>query len=117
MDQTTADYTEGDVIHFTGNWTDAAGNPADPTNVALLYQVDGGQWIQITYNPLLTDSGDVIHDGTGEFHCDVDSTGWVTGDSDEIFPFTYEWAGEGAVQVTEWKVRTIRPRAKVPTFS
>lgn len=79
-------YTSGALVRVKAAFTDATGAAADPTTVTLKYR-KGASGSTQTATP--------VHDSTGAFHFDLDTTGWT---GDEMQVWTYQYVGTGLVQ-------------------
>lgn len=78
-------YVAGALVRTIANFTDVNGNNADPTTTTVKYILPGGT-VQ-TPTP--------VHDSTGNFHYDIDTSGVGGGFSPTA---EVEWKGTGAVQ-------------------
>lgn len=90
-------YTAGTKVRLSVTFTDNASNPIDPTTVSLKYSVVGFATTTQTYNP-----GNVIRDGVGLYHYDLDTTG-LGGN------LVYEWIATGTGQAEVTSNLTIVP--------
>lgn len=82
-----ATYT-GLIASPTGGFRDNTGTLADPVLVVLQYRTsENGPLTTIT-----TPDSRIVHDATGLFHADLDTTG-----SAEAL-WTYAWSGAGGLQ-------------------
>lgn len=77
----------GDIARVTASFTDDAGNPIDQESLTVTVRAPDGTVTHPT--------GSIIHDGTGEYHLDLEPDqegtwlGKFDGDSDTV-PFTFE---------------------------
>lgn len=78
-------YLTGSLVRTTATFTNIAGQLADPTTTTLKYRAASGA----------TQTPTPVHDSTGIFHFDIDTTGWA-GPGLELY--TIQWVGTGAVQ-------------------
>jgi hypothetical protein len=83
-------YTAGTKVRISVTFTDANNAPLDPGTVTLKYVIAGATFIQQTYNP-----GNVIRDGVGLYHYDLDTTIISTVTQGLL---TYEWLSTGTGQ-------------------
>ena len=87
----------GSIISPTGGFRDAVGDLTDPTVVTLRYQPGEQAAIaSITYP-----DPQIVRDGPGLYHCDLDTTG-------SSGAWTYEWVGTGTVQATASSAFVVR---------
>lgn len=80
------DTDRGDVLRLTVRFTDADGNPADPSTITLYHKTPGGVLTTRVYGI----DGAVARDGVGVYHYDLALSicgGWPV-----------RWEGTGAVQ-------------------
>lgn len=87
-------YDPGDMISLHAQFYNEAGQPADPTDVALKVRTPLG--IQINYSP--------DHTGLGAFKYDL-----ITSLTDATGKYTYRFEGTGAVTSAEEKVFFLNP--------
>jgi hypothetical protein len=79
-------YMSGTRVRSIASFVSADGVAADPTTTTFKYQA-GTQAVTTITTP--------IHDGTGAFHYDIDTTGWAGPDN---VLYKCEWIGTGNVQ-------------------
>lgn len=86
-------YTEGQVIQFTGTFTDAAGTAIDPTTVEFKYRnADNGPTTTLTYAGATQPAvGEIAKTATGVYVALVDTTGLAG-------RWTVEWQSTGVGQ-------------------
>ncbi len=89
-------FTAGEILHwYTTFLSEPGASPADPPEVIFAYQVDAGAWIELEYGEDIS----VVRDGLGQYHVDIDSTGWASpGETVRVVP---EWASRGAPQAID----------------
>lgn len=83
-------YMSGSLVRTTAAFTNAAGQAADPTTITLKYRSGAGSTTTVTYP-----TAPIIKDSTGNYHADLDTTGWAG--PDPLLWLT-EWIGTGTVQ-------------------
>ena len=80
-------YTSGSLVRTSAQFVNNAGVPTNPTVTTLKYRagIDSVQTLT---------GGQLVNDGAGAFHFDIDTTGWTGPD---ILTYTCQWQGTGAV--------------------
>jgi hypothetical protein len=96
-------YVAGTRVTFSATFKDeTTGELADPTAVSFLYRVGTAERVRLDYG-----TSAIVHDGTGEYHVDIDTTGldgaWV-----------YEWACSGTLQAISEPVEIDVVRPAIP---
>ena len=90
-------YDQGQLVRVSVAFTNAAGQAADPDTVTLTYRTKGGAVVTKT-------SPDVVRDSTGNYHCDIDTTGAAG-------MYRYRFAGAGAVIAAAQSEFSVTPNA------
>jgi hypothetical protein len=96
----TNTYLAGNLIRVTCAFANAAGAAADPTTITLKYRPGSGAAVTTVVYP----SAPIVRDSTGNYHADLDTTSSAPG----ISPWSYEWAGTGAVQALNTSVFNVQ---------
>lgn len=86
-------YVEGSVVRLTAAFTDPtnANAAVDPTAVTLTVGQGGPAAAAATTYTYGT-GNEIVKDAIGDYHADVDTTGWSSG------AWWYRWDGTGAAQ-------------------
>ncbi len=92
-------YMSGSLVRTTATFVNASGSATDPTTTTLKYKVGAGT---------VTTISSPVHDGTGVFHYDLDTSGWA-GPDNQIW--ITEWVGQGTVQAISVDIWEVSPPA------
>ena len=83
----------GTIANPVGGFRDANGTPATPTAITLKYKPGAAaNTVSVVYP-----AAQIVLDGTGLYHADLDTTGAMLIPLDE---WTYQWFGTGNIQAT-----------------
>jgi hypothetical protein len=87
----------GDMVRISAAFTDADGDPADPTTVTVRVRMrrSGEEATEYAYD---TDD-EVVRDSAGNYHLDYEVPALPA--NHRGMTFEYEWQGEGAVTAVE----------------
>lgn len=79
-----ASYDVGAPVRVSVTFYNILNQPTDPTNVTFRYRPPG-------QNPVVVSTPDIriVRDGVGQYHFDIDTTGWTAGS------VPYRWEGSG----------------------
>lgn len=90
-----ANIVPGDVVRVTTDpgFTNAAGAPADPTTVNLLWKVGSGGAVTTWTRPAAGPDTQIVKDATGVYHADIPVV--------EAGVHYFRWEGTGAVVAAE----------------
>lgn len=86
-----ATYTSGSLVRTLVAFANSAGTAADPSTITLKYRPGPAGAVTTVVYP----TAPIIKDSTGNYHADLDTTGWEgTG------PLTWQiqWTGTGSLQ-------------------
>lgn len=81
-------YHAGDLVRITAAWTDADGDPADPTAVFAAYSDPSGNVTTLEYNVDV----ELVRDSAGNYHVDIDA--------DEAGKWRYRFYSTGTGQAS-----------------
>lgn len=77
-------YISGTLVRSSASFVNSSGVPADPSTTTFKYRPGAGSTQSVT----------PVHDSTGLFHYDMDTTGFEGPDTEL---WTCQWQGTGAV--------------------
>lgn len=91
-------YMSGSLVRSNATYANLAGQPTDPTTLTLKYKQGNGATVTVSCpNPLIP-VAPVVRDQQGQYHADIDTTGWV-GPGNRLD--LQQWSGTGAVQAIQ----------------
>jgi hypothetical protein len=88
----------GSLVRSTATFKDITGALADPNTLTVKYQAGSADAVDV--------SGDVVHDSTGVYHYDYDTTGFTGPGTQTV---TIEWFGTGTVQAINADTWAVSP--------
>ena len=92
-------YVSGTLVTSIANFVNAAGAPTDPSTITFKYRIGAGATTTVLYP-----SAPIIRDSQGNYHANLDTTGWAGPD---LLLYTVQWTGTGnvvAIQPDYWQV-------------
>lgn len=88
-------WMSGTLVRSLATFSNLAGQPTDPTTLVFKYKQGNGSTQTVTCPNPLSPVAPVIRDSQGQYHADLDTTGW-TGPNNRLD--LQEWTGTGTVQ-------------------
>jgi hypothetical protein len=96
-------YVSGSLVRSVATFANLSGVATDPTTITFKYKQGGGTVTTVTYP-----TAPIVRDTTGEYHADLDTTGW-TGPGNRLD--IQEWIGAGVVQAIASDSYQVEPPA------